>query len=76
MIDTNFDTRRSICQLLSGHIDMIERARRVGATAKFAGSGGAIVGSYRDEAMFAELRKELGQIRCVVFKPIIEPTNS
>lgn len=76
LIDTNFDTRRSICQLLSGHIDMIERARRVGATAKFAGSGGAIVGSYRDEAMFADLRKELGQIRCAVFKPIIEPTNS
>lgn len=76
LIDTNFDTRRSICQLQSGHIDMIERARRVGATAKFAGSGGAIVGTYHDEAMFSELRQELGQIRCVVFKPIIEPTNS
>jgi len=76
LIDTNFDTRRSICQLQSGHIDMIERARRVGATAKFAGSGGAIVGTYVDDAMFAALRKELGQIRCVVFKPMIEPTNS
>ena len=73
LIDTNFDTRRSICQLHPGHIDMIERARRVGATAKFAGSGGAIVGTYTDDAMFAALQRELGQIHCVVFKPTIEP---
>ncbi|MEI8379046.1 MAG: GHMP kinase [Planctomycetota bacterium] len=73
LIDTNFDTRRSICQLLPGHIEMIERARSVGASAKFAGSGGAIVGTYADEAMFASLQRELGTIRCVVFKPTIEP---
>jgi len=72
LIDTNFDTRRSICQLHPGHIDMIERARSVGATAKFAGSGGAIVGTYVDEAMFAALQQELGQIQCVVLKPMIE----
>jgi glucuronokinase len=72
LIDTNFDTRRSICQLHPGHIDMIERARRAGATAKFAGSGGAIVGTYTDEAMFATLRRELGQIGCVVFKPTVD----
>jgi glucuronokinase len=71
LIDTNFDTRRSICQLLKGHIDMIERARRVGASAKFAGSGGAIVGTYTDEAMFAALQRELGEIHCVVLKPQI-----
>jgi glucuronokinase len=75
LIDANFDTRRSICQLHPGHIDMIERARRVGATAKFAGSGGAIVGTYADEAMFAALQQELGKIDCVVFKPEIEPAD-
>lgn len=73
LMDTNFDTRKSICQLQSGHIDMIERARRVGASAKFAGSGGAIVGTYTDEAMFGALQRELGQIHSVVLKPIIEP---
>jgi glucuronokinase len=72
LIDTNFDTRRSICQLHSGHIEMIERARKVGATAKFAGSGGAIIGTYADESMFRELQKELGQMRCMVLKPIIQ----
>ena len=74
LMDTNFDTRRSICQLHSGHIDMIERARRAGASAKFAGSGGAIVGTYTDEAMFTALQRVLAPIQCVVFKPIIEPT--
>ncbi|MDB5347515.1 MAG: D,D-heptose 7-phosphate kinase [Schlesneria sp.] len=72
LIDTNFDTRRSICQLHSGHIEMIERARKVGATAKFAGSGGAIIGTYTDESMFRALQKELGQMRCMVLKPIIQ----
>lgn len=72
LINRNFDTRRSICQLLSGHIEMIERARSVGATAKFAGSGGAIVGTFTDEAMFARLQAELGKIQCVVFRPTIE----
>ena len=73
LMDTNFDTRRSICQLHSGHIDMIERARRAGASAKFAGSGGAIVGTYTDEAMFTTLQRVLAPIQCLVFKPIIEP---
>jgi glucuronokinase len=72
LIDTNFDTRRSICQLHSGHIEMIERARKVGATAKFAGSGGAIIGTYTDESMFRALQKELGQMHCMVLKPIIQ----
>jgi glucuronokinase len=72
LIDTNFDTRRSICQLHTGHIEMIERARKMGATAKFAGSGGAIIGTYTDESMFRALQKELGQMRCVVLKPIIQ----
>ena len=73
LIDTNFDTRRSICQLHSGHVEMIERARATGASAKFAGSGGAIVGTYTDDTMFTALKNALAPIQCVVFKPIIEP---
>jgi glucuronokinase len=45
-IDENFDTRRSICRLPGEQIRMVEEARRAGASAKFAGSGGAIVGVY------------------------------
>jgi glucuronokinase len=71
LMDANFDTRRSIYQLPAGQVEMIDTARRVGASAKFAGSGGAIVGTYRDEAMYADLRRDLGAIGCVVVKPVI-----
>ena len=41
LIDENFDTRRSIYKLPPWQINMVETARRCGASAKFAGSGGA-----------------------------------
>jgi glucuronokinase len=69
LMNENFDTRRSIYQLPQVQVEMIEHARRVGASAKFAGSGGAIVGTYRDEPMFAALQAELAKINCTVFKP-------
>lgn len=71
LMDENFDTRRRICQLHPSHVRMIETARRAGASAKFAGSGGAIVGVYRDDAMFAELKRDLEAIGCRVLKPTI-----
>jgi glucuronokinase len=73
LMDTNFDTRRSIYQLPHGQVEMIECARKMGASAKFAGSGGAIVGLYRDEQMFQDLELELGKLCCNVIKPRVEP---
>lgn len=71
LMDRNFDLRRSICRLPAEHIRMVEVARQVGASAKFAGSGGAIVGVYDGEAMFERLSAELGKIGCRVLKPIL-----
>lgn len=68
LIDENFDTRRSICDLAPGHLRMIETARSVGASAKFAGSGGAIIGAYDGEEMFATLSRELGRIGCRIIR--------
>lgn len=73
LINANFDLRRSICRLPAEHVEMIERARRVGATAGFTGSGGAIVGVCPDAETFARLQAELGQIRCKVVRPMIQP---
>lgn len=73
LLDRNFDLRRGICQLLPEHIAMVEAARAAGASAKFAGSGGAIVGLYRDEAHFATLKQTLQRIGCAVIKPLITP---
>ena len=71
LMNKNFDIRRSIYQLPAAQIEMVERARAVDASAKFAGSGGAIVGTYSDEAMFTALQTELAKIGCVVLKPQI-----
>ena len=73
LMNENFDTRRSIYNLPPWQVQMIETARCCGASAKFAGSGGAIIGTYRDEAMFEELRQALGAINSRVIKPQVSP---
>jgi glucuronokinase len=69
IMNRNFDIRRTICDINPAHLRMVETARRAGATAKFAGSGGAIVGSYPDEATYARLERELRAIGCTVIRP-------
>jgi len=69
LMNTNFDTRRSIYRLPQWQIDMVEAARACGASAKFAGSGGAIVGTYEGEAMFADVRDRLATIGSRTIKP-------
>jgi glucuronokinase len=48
---------------------MVETARDCGASAKFTGSGGAIVGTYEDDAMFDRLRAALEPQQVTVIKP-------
>ena len=50
---------------------MVMVARSAGASAKFAGSGGAIVGTYEDDAQFAALAASLEKIGCRTIKPVI-----
>ncbi len=71
LIDENFETRRSIYQLPSRMVQMVETARSVGASGKFAGSGGAIIGTYRDEEMYQKLHASLREIGCAVIRPIV-----
>ena len=70
-MDKNFNLRRTLYKLDPGNVDMIERARSVGAHAKFPGSGGAIVGTYEDEAMFNRLVDVFRNTNAVVVKPEI-----
>lgn len=69
LIDANFDLRRRIYKIGASNIQMVEAARSVGASAKFTGSGGAIVGTYADEPMFKRLESTLTAIGIRVFKP-------
>ena len=70
-INRNFDLRKSIIAISKENIEMVETARSVGASAKFTGSGGAIIGTYKDDAMFAELKKVLSKKGIEVLKPEI-----
>jgi len=73
LINRNFDTRRSIYRLPKWQSDMVDTARACGASAKFAGSGGAIVGTYDGEEMFERLRANLGAIGSRTIKPHAAP---
>lgn len=73
LMDANFDLRHSISVLAPWQVQMIETARSCGASAKFAGSGGAIVGVYQDAAMFQTLKQRMAAIGSRVIKPQILP---
>ena len=72
LINENFDTRRRICRLPEEQIRMVEEARRA-VSAKFAGSGGAIVGIFRGEEMLARLRGHMQAMGCNLILPQIAP---
>ncbi len=55
LINANFDKRSSLYDVGEGNRDMVQTARQAGASAKFAGSGGAIVGFFDDEEIFEKL---------------------
>ncbi len=69
VIDANFDCRQSFCVLNPQHVEMVETARGAGVCAKYAGSGGAIVGTFSDAAQFDELQQKMNQIGCYVIQP-------
>ena len=50
---------------------MVETARRCGASAKFTGSGGAIIGTYQDEEMFNKMKQEFAKSSVELIKPRI-----
>ena len=71
LVNANFDLRDRIFNVAEENRHMVMVARGCGASAKFAGSGGAIVGTYEDEEQFAALSTALAQIGCRSIKPKI-----
>jgi glucuronokinase len=69
LIDANVDVRRDIFTLPAWQVQMVDVARGCGASANFAGSGGAIVGTYEGDHMLGRLRPALDAIGCNVIKP-------
>jgi glucuronokinase len=71
LVDANFDLRARISNIAPGNLEMVYMARSVGATANFAGSGGAIVGTYEDSAMFDRLTAAGKERGIAVIRPKI-----
>ncbi|MBN2030094.1 GHMP kinase [bacterium] len=71
IINQNFDYRKQIMPISESNLEMIETARSCGASAKFAGSGGSIIGIYTDDDMLTRLNVELKKLNARVIKPYI-----
>ena len=75
LVNANFDLRDSIFNVSEENRRMVKVARSTGASAKFAGSRGAIVGTYEDEDQFTRLSAALREIGCRTLKPIVATTD-
>lgn len=71
LIDKNFDLRCKIMKISESNMELVMKARNCGASAKFSGSGGAIIGMYEDDEMLQRLIIHLKKINARVIKPII-----
>jgi glucuronokinase len=69
-IDGSYDERRSVLDLDPRHAAMVEVARAAGASANYAGSGGAIVGTLPPEGL-APVEAALRALGCDVIAPTI-----
>lgn len=58
-INENFDIRNALTDLHPKQVELVMTARKSGASSKFCGSGGAIIGMFEDDQMLARLRADL-----------------
>jgi glucuronokinase len=71
LINANFDNRCKIMTISDSNMEFVNTARNCGASASFTGSGGAIIGIYRDDEMLKKLVYSLKKINARVIKPYI-----
>src|SRR5208283_2674088 len=70
LMNENYDIRTSLVKLNPYHAVMVERARKTGAYAKFAGSGGTIVGTCDPQRM-NQVLETLRSYGYRAFQPLI-----
>lgn len=69
LMNRNFDLRCKIMNISQSNMDLINTARKCGASAKFTGSGGSIIGIYENDEVLNKLVVELKKINARVVKP-------
>ena len=71
LINENFNNRRKIMTITDSNNELVDTARACGASASFTGSGGAIIGIYKDNEMLQKLVYSLRNIQARVIKPYL-----
>lgn len=71
LMNENFDCRAKIMHITDDNQQLVDTARKCGASAKFTGSGGSIIGMYEDDKMLTNLIVELKKINARVIKPYV-----
>lgn len=64
LMERNLELRGHIYDLDPRHVEMVRVAGAHGAPANYTGSGGAIVGLYRDAAHLSGIRQALAELGC------------
>jgi glucuronokinase len=72
LMKENFTLRRSIMHIDENNLTLVEMAEKCGAAAKFAGSGGSVIGIIDDNKMYNKLEKEFSLIGAKIFKPVFD----
>lgn len=66
LLGENMALRRRLGPLPDAQLALVDAAERAGAPATFAGSGGAVVGSHRDEEHLDQVRAEMATLDATV----------
>lgn len=71
LVNENFDLRCRIMNINDSNRELVQTARDCGASAKFAGSGGSIIGVCADDATYGRLESALGKLGARIIRPIV-----
>jgi glucuronokinase len=71
LINKNFDLRCKIFNISDSNMELVQEARKCGASAKFTGSGGSIIGTYKDDETLRCLIINMQKLNARVIKPFI-----
>ena len=71
LINKNFDLRNKIFKISESNMELVKTARKCGASAKFTGSGGSIIGTYENDETLRCLIINMNKLNARVIKPFI-----
>lgn len=71
LINKNFDLRTKIFNISDSNFELVKSARKCGASAKFTGSGGSIIGTYKNDETLRSLMINMHKLNARVIKPFI-----